>query len=74
MPAPASQHGFHINYRSYPGGNNDCHSTTIPRWDEQSILIHTGPAGQMNEVPSQVGNLDMIVDNGIGDAVYEVSA
>ncbi len=74
MPPAASEHGFHINYKSYPGGDYDCHSSTVPRWDEQPAPYHTGPAGQMNDPVSQVGNLDMIADNAIGNASYSVSA
>ena len=74
MPPPASPHGFHINYKPYPGGNNDCHKTTVPRWDGQASPIHTGPAGQMNMLPSQIGNLKMISDDAFGYATYGVSA
>ena len=34
MPSPASEHGFVINYRYYPGGQEDCHKTTVPHWDQ----------------------------------------
>ena len=74
MPRPASQHGFHINYKAYPGGNNDCHSTTVPRWDEQASPIFTGPAGQMNTFPSQVGNLQMFDNTELDINYYDVIA
>ena len=76
MPPPASSHGFHINYKPYPGVNadNNCHDTTVPRWDEQATPVHTGPAGQMNMLPSQVGNLAMIDDDATGYASYSVHA
>lgn len=46
MPPPASPHGFHINYKPYVWGQeNDCHRTTMPRWDEQPMPYPTGPAG-----------------------------
>ena len=52
MPPPASSHGFHINYKAFPGGDDNCHTSTVPRWDEQATPVHTGPAGLMNSLPS----------------------
>ena len=76
MPPPASSHGFHINYKPYPGtsGDNNCHDTTVPRWDEQATPVHTGPAGLMNALPSQVGNLAPVEDDSAGYASYNVQA
>ena len=36
--------------------------------------MHTGPAGVMNMIPSQVGNLDEIIPDSSGFATYNVSA
>ena len=74
MPPPASAHGFHINYKAYPGNGEDCHYSTIPRWDGQSSPIMTGPAGPMNSPLSQIGNLDMVIDDILGNASYNVLA
>ena len=52
MPPPASAHGFHINYGTYPGYGADCHYSTAPRWDAQGSQYITGNAGAMNGFPS----------------------
>ena len=70
MPPPHGQgHGFHINYKTYPGAGN-CHYHTVPRWDNKSTPVWTANAGQMNGTSSQVGNLAMVYDNPLGEATY----
>ena len=62
MPAGASQHGFSINTNQFD--RKDCRSTE-PTYDP-----YNQPYGQMNSWPSQVGDLDPVVDNSSGFAWY----
>ena len=62
MPPSASQHGFSINTNLFD--RRDCRSTE-PTWDP-----YNQPYGQMNSWPSQVGDLDPVVDNTSGFAWY----
>ena len=62
MPPRASMHGFSINTNLY--NKRDCRST------EPTFNPYEQPYGQMNSWPSQVGDLDPVVDNISGVAWY----
>ena len=60
MPPSASKHGFSINTNLFDRRRGDCR-TTEPTWDP-----YNQPYGQMNTWPSQVGDLDPVIDNAFG--------
>ena len=66
MPTSSPRHGFSIKKNRFD--YRDCKSTE-PTWDP-----YNQPYGQMNTWPSQVGDLDPVVHDTLGNAYYYETA